>query len=52
MENVFKEVYFEIYCPKCEHHEKTEQEDPCWDCLNNPVNEYSHKPTHYKEKDT
>lgn len=47
-----KEVYFHIYCPKCEH-EKDDESDtnsPCYDCLADTVNEWSHKPTFYKPK--
>lgn len=52
MELVFKEVYFDQYCSTCIHKDKKESEDPCWDCLNEPVNTYSHKPLYYKnEKD-
>lgn len=45
-----KEVYFHEYCQKCEHLEVDESEDPCDECLTNPVNEYSHKPVNFKEK--
>lgn len=52
MEQVFKEVYFDKYCSTCIHEDKKESEDPCWDCLDEPVNTYSHKPLYYKkEKD-
>ena len=46
-----KEVYFGEYCKTCENEKKKEEDDPCYDCLNNPVNEDSHKPIHYKEKE-
>ncbi len=49
-QNSEKEVFFDEYCPKCEFSEYAENQDPCWDCLANPVNENSHKPTEYKEK--
>lgn len=45
-----KEVYFHEYCRKCEHLEVDESEDPCDECLTNPVNEYSHKPVNFKER--
>ena len=45
-----KEVYFDKYCKTCEHHNKKESEDPCWDCLNEPVNAESHKPIKWEEK--
>lgn len=44
-----KEVHFEEYCNKCKHYEKTEAEDPCWDCLNQGWNTDSHKPILFEE---
>ena len=44
-----KLVTFDIYCEKCKHKDKAESEDPCWDCLADPVNVYSHKPTKFEE---
>ena len=46
-----KEVYFNEYCPKCKNWEKSEADDPCFDCLNQGWNEDSHKPICYKPKD-
>lgn len=48
----YKEVRFDQYCAKCVHASKDENEDPCWDCLENPVNVYSRKPVYFKEKET
>lgn len=45
-----KEVYFGDYCKTCKHEKVSEQDDPCYDCLDNPVNEYSHKPIRWEEK--
>ena len=45
-----KEVYFGDYCKTCKHKKVSEQDDPCYDCLNNPVNEDSHKPIRWEEK--
>lgn len=50
MENYFKEVIFYDYCSKCKHSDKPEDDDPCHECLNNPVNVYSHKPVKFEEK--
>ena len=52
MEHELKEVDFYSYCPKCENYAKKENEDPCWDCLTEGVNENSHKPTHFEEVGT
>lgn len=51
MENAYKEVYFGEYCKNCKYWEKKENETPCDECLENPVNLYSHKPVNYKEKE-
>ena len=47
----FKEVYYSDYCKKCKYEKASESADPCWDCLNEPFNQDSHKPVKFKEKD-
>ena len=37
------------YCKTCKHYEKSEQDDPCFDCLSDPVNYATRKPTKYEE---
>lgn len=44
-----KEVYFHEYCPKCKHKDLPDSEDPCDICLENPSNEWSHKPLYFEE---
>lgn len=44
-----KEVYFGIWCNKCKHKDKLEAESPCWECLDEPSNEDSHRPQYYEE---
>lgn len=44
-----KEVDYAEYCNKCVFRNLSESEDPCWDCLSQPVNEGSQKPVRYKE---
>lgn len=54
MDESYKEVDFHKYCKTCRF-EKDKEDDvnsPCWDCLNEPVNVYSHKPTGWREKET
>lgn len=46
-----KIVDFHKWCEKCEYKDLSESEDPCWDCLNEPVNEDSTKPLYFKEKE-
>ena len=45
----YLEVYFKQYCETCKHKKKEDREDPCNECLENPVNLYSHKPVRYEE---
>lgn len=44
-----KIVQFDEYCPICKHHKKAENEDPCLECLDNPVNAWSRKPINFDE---
>ena len=50
MEDIYKEVYFDEYCKTCRYKDVKEEEEPCWSCLKEPANLYSHKPVNYKEK--
>ena len=43
------EARFDIYCKKCKHRNLKENEDPCWDCLTEPVNQDSRRPVYFKE---
>lgn len=49
--NPEKIVDFHEYCPECKYYDRSERDDPCFDCLDEPVNVYSHRPVHFKEKD-
>lgn len=51
-ETNMKEVFFGQYCKTCEHQEVKESEDPCYDCLNEPVRSESHKPIKWEEQRT
>lgn len=46
----YKEVYFEQYCKNCKHKDTNEADDPCDECLSEPMNIYSHKPINWEEK--
>ena len=37
------------YCKTCKHWEKSENDDPCFDCLDHAYIEHSVKPLHYEE---
>lgn len=50
MEETYKEVYFDKYCQKCVNEKLKEDEEPCYECLHNPANLYSHKPVKFEEK--
>ena len=46
-----KEVYFDQFCKSCEYLDESEF-DPnshCYDCLDIPFNQYTHKPVNWKE---
>lgn len=43
-----KIINFNEYCKTCKHCDVVEFEDPCNDCLDNPVNTNSKKPIHYE----
>lgn len=48
--NEMKEVDFYTYCKTCQYKNATEQEEPCCDCVAEPVNQWSHKPIKWKER--
>lgn len=48
IEEDHKEVYFGEYCQTCKHKDIVETEDPCNECLEYPVNLYSHRPVNWK----
>lgn len=45
-----KIVDYYTYCPRCAHWKEDENSEACNECLSNPVNEDSKKPTGFKEK--
>lgn len=49
MDDRYKEVHFGEYCKTCKYLETDENDvnSPCWDCLQEPVNLYSHMPVKY-----
>ena len=46
-----KIVDFKNYCKTCKHKDVDEVKDPCNECLDNPVNDNSHKPVRYEKKE-
>lgn len=48
----YKEVYFNEYCRTCKYKKTEEGDDPCNECLSEPMNVYSHKPVNWREEET
>lgn len=46
-----KHVDYRKYCPKCKYNDQQDYEDPCNECMDNPVNQDSHKPINFEEKE-
>lgn len=42
-------VRYDKYCSSCLYFSKKENDDPCEECLNNPVNIDTRCPVNYKE---
>lgn len=51
MDNIYKIIEFEQWCPKCKHVEVDEYSEPCFSCIAEPVNVESKKPVKFEEKD-
>ena len=49
--NKLKIVEFEKYCKTCKHKDVASKDGPCYECLDEPVNLYSHKPVKWEEDD-
>ena len=47
-----KIVNYGSYCNRCKHNALPGTEEPCTDCLSEPVNVNSHKPTKFEEDKT
>lgn len=49
MEYIDKIADFKKYCKTCIYRDTNEVEDPCNECLDNPVNQHTTKPVKYLE---
>lgn len=49
MENFYKEVFFDAYCGTCKYCDLDEFLSPCNECLENPVNNETHKPVNWEK---
>ena len=52
MEENLKEVPYDLYSPTCLYQNNAEHEEPCHDCLNEPIRYFSHKPYRWKGKES
>lgn len=48
----YKEVYFHEYCKSCKSRKVANTEEPCNECLGEPINLNTHKPVNYEKKET
>ena len=46
-----KLVEYEGKCQTCEHRDVLPDEEPCDECISNPVRDVSHTPINYKPKE-
>ena len=51
MQYEYKEVYYGEYCKACKHFDVDDADEPCNECLSNPINLHSHKPVKFEEKE-
>ena len=50
MEYPYKHVEF-MFCKTCKYRETPPDEEPCNECLDEPVNLHSSRPVNYEEKE-
>ena len=51
MEGINKEVYFYKYCKLCRYKDTDENQQPCDECLSEPVNINCHRPVKFEAID-
>lgn len=49
IDHEYKEVLYCDYCEKCKHKDVKDTDNPCNECLDEPINLYSHKPVKFEE---
>lgn len=49
MSNDYQHIVKMEMCKTCKHYGKPETEDPCFECMYEPVNYATRKPTKYEE---
>ena len=48
----YKEVHFHEYCKTCKNRKVSNTEEPCNECLSEPINLNTHRPVKYEKKET
>ena len=43
-------VRYDLWCDKCKHKTINENDEPCEECLSNPINTHTEKPVKFEEK--
>lgn len=51
MEVEYREVRFDKYCKECKHFKLDNYDEPCYECLGEPINLYSEKPVKFEEEE-
>ena len=51
MDDEYKIVDFGKYCKSCKHANKSEIEDPCFECMDEFINLHSDRPVKWEESD-
>ena len=51
MDDNWKEVLFDKYCPLCKYEKVNEGDDPCNDCLAQGALLDTHKPLYFEKKE-
>lgn len=49
-ENSEMMVRYDLWCNKCKHKDIKENDEPCEECLSNPINLNTERPICFKEK--
>lgn len=50
-EQAYKEVYYYEYCKVCKHRQVKNTDEPCDECLSEPLNLNTHRPVKFEKKD-
>lgn len=51
MDSEYREVDYATYCKKCKHEKEEGYETVCEECLSEPLNLYTERPTRWETKE-